>query len=56
MATVRSQIDDKAKEVQVDAATASSVPVLRDQVVKLAEEVERLNKIVDRLVRIRRKP
>ncbi len=57
MATVIPQVPDKAKDVQADAAVAASVPALRDQVVKLAEQVEALQEMVDRLlVNSRRRP
>lgn len=56
MAIVRVQVSDKAKEVQIDAANANNVPALRDQVVKLAEEVEQLRALVSRLMRPRKKP
>ena len=56
MATVTPQIPDKAKEVQIDAAVANSVPQLRSQVVKLAEEIAEMKVLMVRLVSVRRKP
>jgi len=49
MASPKAQKEDKAKNVQADAAAAKSVPALRDQVVKLAEAVELLNEQVREL-------
>ena len=40
---------DVVSEVKADAATANSVPALRDQVVKLAEAVAQLQAKVARL-------
>ena len=53
MATPRAQIPDKASEVKAAAAAANSVPELRDQVVKLAEEVQRLQAKIAKLERRR---
>ena len=49
MATPTPEQPDKVSEVQADAASAASVPALRDQVVKLAEAVERLEEKVAKL-------
>ncbi len=56
MANVKAQVPNKATEVQADAAAANSVPELRTQVVKLAEDLEQLRAIVSKLTRTRRKP
>ncbi len=50
MATPTPQIPDKAAEAKAGASTATSVPELRDQVVTLAEAVERLETLVAKLI------
>ncbi len=49
MAAVTPEIPDVTTAVKADAAVANSVPALRDQVVLLAEVVERLEAKIERL-------
>ena len=49
MATKHPQREDKVATVKAVAASSSSVPQLRDEVVRLAEAVEELQSTVARL-------
>jgi len=55
MANVTPQIPNKSNEVKNGAAAANSVPDIRVEVVKLAEEVGRLAALVEDLTRPRQK-
>ena len=50
MGTIRTQRENKSENVKNNAASANSVPELRAEVSKLAEAVQRLEIVVERII------